>query len=218
MPTFLSTRRRFASSITLLLVVALLATMLQLLSSTTVKAHFEGGSWSWSYGHHVLSLAYDNNCSPGNFETAANNAASSWTATNTPVDFYNFNSNCTPLDEPVDFFTGYDGGSNAGLAWTLNYEYDCVGFYCWWDNEFSDTIRHSVIRENTAPGQFGSLSAFDQQEALTHELGHSLGLAHAGAYAGESTCCYSIMDYNGQSYNTPQPHDVNDINSLYPGW
>ena len=195
----------------LVLAVALFAPM-------TASAHLEGGKWSWYTGHHLLSLDYDNNCSPSSYESAANGAASAWTATNTPVYFHNVNNNCTPLDQSVDFFTGYDSSSNAGLAWTANYEQDCFLWNCWWDNEFTDTIGHSVIRMNTASGQFGSLSAFDKQDADAHELGHSLGLAHAGAYAGESTCCYSIMDYVGYGYNVPQTHDVNDINNLYPGW
>ena len=50
---------------------------------------------------------------------------------------------------------------------------------------------------------------------VTHEMGHNLGLAHAGYYNGEKTGYYSIMDYLNWSYNRPQQHDINDVNALY---
>jgi hypothetical protein len=53
----------------------------------------------------------------------------------------------------------------------------------------------------------------------THELGHALGLAHGACYTDFSQCGISIMESAGAKHpSTPQPHDIQDINLLYPGW
>jgi len=182
------------------------------------SAHFEGDSWSWGGGHNLLWINYDNNCSP--FTGVVDSAAGGWTATSTPIAFSKQPSGCSPMDQPVDIFTGYNSNVTA-LAWTQNYERDCF-ISCWWDADWDDTIEHSVIRLNTAVdgnnSGFSTLSGANQQAVVTHEMGHSLGMAHAGYYAGESVGAYSIMDYCCFGYSTPQTHDVNDVNALYPGW
>jgi hypothetical protein len=201
-------------------------------------AHFEGDRWSWSNGHHLLWINYDNNCSP--FTGVVDAAISGWNATPTPTWFNKMNSGCNPMDNPVDVYTGYNSNPDT-LAWTQNYERDCF-ITCWWDADWDDTVEHSIIRINTnvmwvVDGNggnfcyvpfigyvrcrlagFGALSFANQQNAVTHELGHTLGLAHAGFYAGEFNGNYSVMDYCCPGYSTPRQHDINDMNALYPGW
>ena len=150
------------------------------------------------------------------------------------------------MDNPLDVYTGFDNDPNK-LAWTSNYERDCF-IVCWWDADFDDTYEHSIIRINTQTGVyfdpngpnwcylpfigwlrcgyngFSNLSALDQQDAITHELGHTIGLAHAGYYAGEKPGSgfpdgtYSVMDYCCPGFATPRAHDINDLNAKYPGW
>jgi len=213
----------------------LAATVLQPVSAS---AHIEGGSWSWSNYHHLLWINYDNNCSP--FTGVVDAAINGWNFTPTPIWFNKVGSGCNPMDNPLDVYTGQDNDPNK-LAWTSNYERDCF-IFCWWDGSFEDTIEHSIIRINTqtgvyydpngpiwifvpfigwlrySPNGFSNLSFNDQQDAITHELGHTLGLAHAGYYAGEANGNYSVMDYCCPGYSTPRQHDINDINGLYPGW
>jgi hypothetical protein len=220
------------------LVVGGLMLAAALLQPAAASAHLEGGSWSWGGGHNLLWINYDNNCSP--FTGVVDAAINGWNATWTPIWFNKMGSGCNPMDNPLDVYTGSDNDPNK-LAWTSNYERDCF-IWCWWDASFEDTIEHSIIRINTTTGVvpdpnspitcylpilgavqcrftgFSNLAFGDQQDAITHELGHTLGLAHAGFYAGEIVGNYSVMDYCCPGYSTPRPHDVNDINALYPGW
>ncbi len=195
--------------------LAVLVLMIAALIPVATSAHFMGGHWPWSYGHHLLYLNYDSNCTT--WQATSDAATWSWSVTWTPLWFSKVATDCSPHAEQVDIFNGYN--SNASyLGWTQNYDRDCYLLWCWWDPDWTTTYVSSIIHLNTAAGSFGSLSAFNQQAVVAHELGHSLGLAHAGYYAGESTGAYSIMDWCCYSYNTPQSHDVNDINYLYPGW
>lgn len=195
-----------------ILCAILFALALALLRPGIASAHFEGDHWNRG-GSWLLTLHYENNCSPSSYESAADGAANAWTATPTPAYFVKVTGNCQPLSQQVDLFTGSDSNADD-LAWTQNYEQDCF-IICVWDAAWDDTIGHSVIRMNTVTGSFGSLSAHDKQAAVGHELGHSMGLAHAGYYAGESTGNYSIMDYCCFT-SVPLQHDINDLNSLYP--
>ena len=80
--------------------------------------------------------------------------------------------------------------------------------------DWSDNYNSGVIMLNNAKANSGNY--FLQVGDVTHEMGHILGLAHSGYYAGESTGYYSIMDYLNWGYNKPQPHDYADVNALYP--
>jgi hypothetical protein len=189
--------------------------MITVLLPLVASAHFMGGRWPWTNGHHLLNLNYDSNCS--SWQTRSDAAAWSWSVTSTPLWFTKVATDCSAHASQVDIFNGYNSNPSI-LAWTQNYDRVCFFLSCWWDPNWTTTYASSIIHLNFAPDSFGWLSAFDGQAVVVHELGHSLGLAHAGYYAGESTGAYSIMDYCCYGYNTPQPHDVNDINHLYPGW
>ena len=80
---------------------------------------------------------------------------------------------------------------------------------------------NNLYKDRTA---FGGMTADNVvKAALAHELGHGLGLAHAGFYAvpSESGPPYSIMDDTTNvtfKFHTPQPYDLYEVNTLYPGW
>jgi hypothetical protein len=198
------------------------------------SAHYMGwpnGHWTWNPWWITLTLPYSRACA-ANFYTAAGEAASNWnTATrvrlyevgayggvcdgwehNGRIDMYAFNN-------PNDSNWGY------GLTFTLHTY--CFGFgtqSCsqYFDYSATETYNAGVVQLNTAKPTYVWFNPYTPTNYVlmvadvTHELGHTLGLAHAGFYAGEGSGNYSIMDYLTWSYNKPQPHDVNDFNALYP--
>jgi hypothetical protein len=98
----------------------------------------------------------------------------------------------------------------------LNYKQDCFLVVCWFDPCWACTYGHSTIWLNRNAAAFPALSRFNQQSVVAHELGHTLGLAHAAFYAGETVGRYSVMEFCCFAYNTPQTHDVTDYRTLYP--
>ena len=191
------------------------------------SAHFMG----WPNGHWVRPgtwaehLHYSRGCS-GNFFTAAGEAGSNWTSTPTPI-YYDQTGNPPACDGTawngyVDLYSYSDANSWA-WGWAQAYSYQSVcDFYflgCWSSHmalipDWSDHYDSGVIMLNNA--KTTSTNYFLQVGDVTHEMGHILGLAHSGAYNGEATGYYSIMDYLNWGYNKPKQHDYNDVNALYP--
>jgi hypothetical protein len=94
-------------------------------------------------------------------------------------------------------------GYNAGAVW------------------INDGLDAALIYENHYNGNHDNLTPNGRKDNLEHEIGHALGLEHAGYYAGEGSGWYSIMDYCCPSYlglKFPSSHDIADINLQYPGW
>lgn len=61
------------------------------------------------------------------------------------------------------------------------------------------------------PPRLNPESDFIRTKVATHEFGHSFGLDHTPS----SKSYDSVMKQGRFAYNTPMPHDKNDINSLY---
>jgi hypothetical protein len=195
----------------------------------SADAHFMGwpnGKWqrpgTWS-----LHLNYSRGCS-GGFFTAAGEAGNNWTSTPTPV-YYDVTGNppaCdgTPWKGYVDLYS-YNNAADWAWGWAQAYVehtvcdfwfFGCLSSHTVLDPGWGERYVSGVIMLNTAKitGSNYALLVGD----VTHEMGHILGLAHSGAYAGEPwySQYYSIMDYLTWSYNKPKQHDYNDVNALYP--
>lgn len=214
-------------------------------------AHIEPGGfralrWFWidraSGSRQPLRVLYDRDCIPD--PQTADAAASRWQSTPTPLfltavpapDCWTNHSSSTR-----SFGTGFQSGTisfrngtlaGSALAYTINLHCYWKAFTdsCWgWSitgysngsGWINDGLDAALIYENHFNGNHDNLSPNGRRDNLAHEIGHALGLAHAGLYAGESSGWYSIMDYccpSDYGLSFPSGHDVTDINSQYPGW
>src|SRR5918997_6364567 len=161
------------------------------LSTTLASAHFFGGRFPYTRGTW-LYIGYTQS---GGYATPVHNAARSWH--NTPTRAVVFTE--AYANSEIDFFTQYRSESWWGLA----VNNPCSGSGC--------TYRWSTLYLNsrTLAGE----SDFTRQKVAAHEFGHGVGLAH-----NTDSWYSSIMKQGYLSYNTPQQHDINDINAIYRYW
>lgn len=160
--------------------------LLLLLTTAIVSAHRFGGKFPHTAGTY-LYLGWTHS---GSYRTQVVNGASSWTSTPTKLILFEEGISSSELD-----FYGY--AYNA-TWWGLAEHHPCIG--CTY------TYANLYLNTNT----LGRESDFTRQKVATHEAGHGFDLAHPGS--GFT----SIMNQGYLSYNTPQQHDINDTNSIYP--
>jgi hypothetical protein len=180
--------RRKATVVLVSLALALIV------GATIASAHLLGGRFSYSRGW--LYLDYTQR---GDYRTQVLAAANSWL--NTPTVIWpRLTTNYSTSE--IDFYTGNYGNQWWGL--TVHHP-SCTNCQFVWADEYlnSQTLRIE--------------SASTRQKVAAHEFGHGFGLAHPCTGVG----CYftpykSVMKQGFLSYNTPQTHDSNDTNSLYP--
>jgi hypothetical protein len=155
-----------------------------------------------------------------------------WNAAGTAVQFYEvgaYNGVCDgwPHNGRIDMYTFYDPNSAAwgyGTTYTLQTSCYFNSCYQYFDYRVSSEYDAGMVQLNTAKPTYSwwnpttPTNYFTMVGDVTHELGHTLGLAHAGLYAGESSGYYSIMDYLNTNYNRPRAHDISDLMGLYPRW
>lgn len=94
----------------------------------------------------------------------------------------------------------YDTWEPSQTYWAYAVEFPCPA--C---TPYSNTEIHFN------PPMIDPESDFTRTQIATHEFGHTLGLAHAPYNANY----HSVMKNGRHWYNTPMPHDKQDINSLY---
>ncbi len=202
------------------------------------SAHFGNfPTHRWSPDANPSFLPYASNCIAGmssagiDWQTAVDQAADNWSTAGTKVRYVKsswpvVSGNCSSDPEYLATKVVLGGIPVASyLAWEDDYtKIACLTpDNCWFDFKTSMKIDAAVVTLNVWPGAFDSLSAFGMRAAVVHELGHSLGLKHAGYYAGEfpgwwfppfPALVYSVMDFCCV-FDRPQPHDIQDINALY---
>ncbi len=171
----------------------ILMTLLALtaLSTTMTSAHFFGGSFPYTRGTW-LYIGYTQS---GSYATPVVNAARSWQAT--PTRAVVFPEGYATSE--IDFFTQYRSES----WWGLTVHNPCAGSGC--------VYGWATLYLNSRT--LASESDFTRQKVATHEFGHGLGLAHTTDWWYSS-----ILKQGYLSYNTPQQHDIDDTNALYPYW
>lgn len=224
----------FTRSRSLAVAALLLATSAALpLSASAHFLNYPSHRWAFTNGSQfLLNLYYERDCASDWWTPDA--SANAWTSTWTPLDFhYTGASGCSGATQGrIRILNGSQTGS--GLAWTENYT--CFWFFgiCFLEYNFGQPseIDAALIYENHYNNNYDNLSSNQRNDVIKHEMGHTMGLRHAGYYGGETPDArgypygvYSIMDYccpsdyTGSPWyvpSTPAAHDVNDINFLYP--
>ena len=197
------------------------------LSASAHPANYPNFRWSFNnWSQYLLYLYYQRDCvaDVGNADASTH----AWTATSTPL-LYAYVSGCNGSIEN-NRIKILNGSQSGGLAWTETYNQSCFLWYCWFDFNWAQNsqINAVLIYENHYNSAYDKLTSGERQDVLKHELGHAIGLRHAGYYGGDSPLpdsrgypygVYSIMDYccpsdyTGWPYyipTTPTAHDIND--------
>lgn len=169
---------------------AVVAAVAMVLPATSANAHYLGGSFPHAPGT-FLYLGYT---TQGSYVAQAQAAAQSWHVT--PTLLWVFQEDFSTSEE--DFY----GFAYSATWWGLTTMHPCnFGAGC--------TFQWADLQLNTNTLPAGD--TFTQQKVAAHEFGHGVGLAHP-----PETGFNSIMRQGFLPYNTPQTHDINDVNALYP--
>lgn len=165
------------------------ASLLLALAPGAANAHYFGGKFPHTNGSW-LYLGWTHS---GSYYDQAAAAASNWHYTPTKL----WISPEAYATSEIDFY-GYNYNATW---WGYSVNHPCYGAGC----------SYTWADEQMNTGTLGSQSTFIRQKVATHEMGHGMGLAHT-----TDSWYSSIMKQGSLDYNTPQNHDINDINTLYP--
>ncbi len=139
----------------------------------------------------------------GDYRQIVLNAMASWHASPTAVRT-GYGYETTLAYSKMDFRTEdrpYDD-------WVgLTVLHPCQQSGCWYS--YADIYLNSNANQLGNPG----VTDFRRQKTAAHEFGHGLGLAHPDCWF----CNFNSIMFQGElAYNTPQQHDIDDTNAIYP--
>lgn len=163
----------------------------------TVEVGLQGPADAYTFNGCKMSAPNIKYFNKSSYTDAVSSAITSWNDTNTPITFFAG----TSANHDVQILninygnTGYDGITN----------YSCSGSY------------FTKVNSNFNVYYTASYTRQARRQVMTHELGHALGLGHAGT----STCSgQPIMYYTSDRYFVcghinPQQDDVVGVNARY---
>ena len=134
----------------------------------------------------------------GGYATAVLNAGAYWTQTPTPLNIYKGGSSSQFSVDAYDF-------GNVGYTGVAEFDLGCRSGH--WVNPYANWNTYYTDRYSTTA----------KTEVMVHEMGHILGLNHAGT----SNCSgQPIMYANDNRYFVcghvkPQTDDINGMNAIY---
>ena len=171
-----------------------------------------GGGFSWqsrpSGSRQILSLPYTTQYAP-DYHNDIVNAEQIWTSTSTPL-YLNYSNDFST--SKIDFYTG-DNNTLGRVYGLTHYNTGNPTRTYQWANIYLNTESLSTY--------FGS---FMKSKVIIHETGHAIGLDHTVCGGINTNCWYSVMyagDADASSVyltHSPTQYDVNEVNSIYPGW
>jgi hypothetical protein len=157
-----------------------------------------GGQYRHTPGQYLYLPYAMTSGHPSGYTTAINRAMRAWF--DTPTRVWPYPSNFQ--QSVVDFYMV----SNQETWWGMALNRPCSGTGCAY--RWTDVY---LNRRTMDPE-----TLFTSQGIVVHEVGHALGLSHV---CGQTSCPAgsdrTIMQWGRLSYNTPQNHDINDINAIY---
>lgn len=150
----------------------------------------EGCKWSSATVYYTNDLK-----STSSYHSLVGTAASDWTATPTPIYVYEGGPNWD-IAAYNEGNSGYDGTT----SWSCNSSHHFTNVLSYWNTYLTN-----------------GYSTNGRVQVMVHEMGHGLGLAHAGSSScsGQPIMYYSSDRYFVCNHIRPQTDDINGINALY---